>query len=142
MRTASHSEPPVPRVRLLPRGSWLAVILIFVFVTMEAAFACFIPLIVLYFIETVQKTRNEATLISLLAVIASALAVTLAAGFFRDFLFARLRSGALAEIRRSMFHRLQSLSMRFHEALDRSQMLERFSTDLGNVEYAFTLAIS
>ena len=32
--------------------------------------------------------------------------------------------------------------MQFHEALDRNQMLERFSTDLGNVEYAFTLAIS
>jgi ATP-binding cassette subfamily B protein len=142
MPTRSHSEPPVANVRLLPRSSWLALISIFLFVLTEAAFACFIPLIVLYSIETVQKTRNQATLISLLVVIASALGVTLAAGFFRDFLFARLRSRALAEIRRSMFHRLQSLSMHFHEALDRDQMLERFSTDLGNVEYAFTLAIS
>jgi ATP-binding cassette subfamily B protein len=142
MPTRSHSEPPVAHVRLLPRSSWLAVTLISLFVLTEAAFACFVPLVVLYFIETVGRTRNQTDLISLLAVIAAALAVTLTAGFFRDFLFARLRSRALAEIRRSMFHRLQSLSMQFHEALDHSQMLERFSTDLGNVEYAFTLLIS
>jgi ATP-binding cassette subfamily B protein len=142
MQITSHSEPPVAHVRLLPRGSWLAVILIFLFVLIEAAFACFVPLVVLYFIEAARKTRNQADLISLLSVLGTALALTLAAGFFRDFLFVRLRSRALAEIRRSMFHRLQSLSMRFHEALDQNQMLERFSTDLGNVEYAFNLAIS
>ncbi len=142
MRTTSQSEPPAAHVRFLRRGSWLAVILIFLFVLTEAAFACFLPIVVLYFIEAVQKSPNQTSLISLLAVVAVALAVTFAAGFFRDFLFARLRSRALAEIRRSMFHRLQSLSMRFHEALDRNQMLERFSTDVGNVEYAFTLAIS
>jgi ATP-binding cassette subfamily B protein len=142
MPIRSHSEPPVAHVRLLPRGSWLVVISIFLFVTAEAAFACFVPLAVLYFIETLQKTRNQADLIALLAVIACALVLTLAAGFVRDFLFARLRSRALAGIRRGMFHRLQSLSISFHEALDRDQMLTRFSSDLGNVEYAFTLAIS
>jgi ABC-type multidrug transport system fused ATPase/permease subunit len=98
IQATSHSELPVASVGLLPRGSWLAVILVFLFVLTEAA-------------------------------IATALAITLAAGFFRDFLFARLRSRALAEIRWSMFHRLQSLSMQFHEALDHNQMLERFSTD-------------
>lgn len=142
MRIMNHREALSARVRLLPRGSWLAVIPILVFVLTEAAFACCLPLAVVYFIESVQKTRSSATLVSLLAGLAIALAIAMAAGFFRDFLFARLRSRALAEIRRSMFHRLQSLSMRFHEALDRNQMLERFSTDLGSVEYAFTLAIS
>ena len=142
MQITSQPEPPVARVRLQPRGSWLAVILIFLFVLTEAAFVCLLPLVVLYFVESAQRPRNQAALISLLAGVAIALAIALAAGFFRDFLFVRLRGRSLAEIRKSMFHRLQSLSMRFHEALDRNQMLERFSTDLGNVEYAFTLAIS
>src|ERR1700679_346268 len=142
MQITSHSELSVSRVRLLPRGSWLAVILIFLFVLIEAAFACFVPLVVLYFIEAAQKARSQAAVVSVLAVVTAALAVTLAAGFFGGSLCARLRSRSLAEIRRSMFHRLQGLSMQFHEALDRNQMLERFSTDLGHVEYAFTLGIS
>jgi ATP-binding cassette subfamily B protein len=142
MQSRSYSEPPVAHVRLLPRGSWLAVILIFVSVLTEAAFLCLLPLVVLYFVETARTTRSQASLISLLSAVAGALAIALAAGFVRDFLFARLRSRALAEIRRSMFHQLQILSMHFHEALDRSQMLERFSTDLGSVEYAFTHALS
>ena len=147
MPARSNIEPPVdaPRrhhVRLLPRGSWLAVTLIFLFVLTEAAFGCLLPLGIVYFIETVQRTRNESALISLLTAIAIALALTLAAGLFRDFLFARLRSRALAGIRRGMFHRLQSLSMQFHAGLDRDQMLERFSTDLSTVEYAFSLVIS
>ena len=146
MPARSNIEPPVdaPRrhhVRLLPRGSWLAVTLIFLFVLTEAAFGCLLPLGIVYFIETVQRTRNESALISLLTAIAIALALTLAAGLFRDFLFARLRSRALAGIRRGMFHRLQSLSMQFHAGLDRDQMLERFSTDLSTVEYAFSLDI-
>jgi ATP-binding cassette subfamily B protein len=74
--------------------------------------------------------------------VAGALAATLAAGFARDFLFARLRSRSLAGVRRSMFRRLQNLSMQFHAALDRRQMLERFSSDLATVENAFCLAIS
>jgi ATP-binding cassette, subfamily B, bacterial len=128
--------------RLLPRGSRLLIALVFLLVLTEAAFNCFVPLSVRYFIETVLKTRDSVAFWSLLTVVAGALSLTLAAGFLRDFLFARLRSRSLAELRRSMFRRLQSLSMQFHDALDRRQMLERFSTDLAAVDGAFTLAIS
>lgn len=97
------------------------------------------PLSVGYFIETVLPTRNAAAFRALLNVVAGALTATLAAGFARDFLFARLRSRSLAGVRRSMFRRLQNLSMQFHAALDRHQMLERFSSDLATVENAFSL---
>jgi len=129
-------------VPLFPRRSWLVVTLIAALVAAEAAFTCFIPLSIRYFIETVMKKHDQIALWSLLTVIATALAVTLAAGFVRDFLFARLRSRSLALVRQSMFRRLQNLSMRFHAALDRSQMLDRFSSDLATVESAFSLVIS
>ena len=129
-------------VHLLPRGSHVAIALVILFVLAEAGFGCFVPLCVRYFIETVLTTHNRAALISLSAVVAAALALTLTAGFFRDFLFARLRSRSLAGVRRSMFTRLQNLSMQYHVALDRQRMLDRFSTDLATVENAFSLAIS
>ena len=130
------------RVYLLPRDSRLATAFVFLFVVMEAGFCCFLPLCVRYFIDTVLKTGDKAALISLSAVVAGALAASLAAGFFRDFLFSRLRSRSLAGVRRGMFTRLQNLSMQYHAALDRRQMLERFSIDLATVESAFSLAIS
>jgi hypothetical protein len=92
MQITTHPEPTVARVRLLPRGSWLAAILIFLFVMIEAAFASFVP-------------RRD--LISLPAAAVMALAITLVAGLLRDFLFASLRSHSLAELRTNMFHRLR-----------------------------------
>lgn len=127
---------------LLPKGSVLVVALVFLLVLVEAAFGCFVPLSLRYFIDTVLSTRDARLFGSLLTVIAAALVLTLAAGLLRDFLFARLRCRSLAGIRQSMFRRLQSLSMRFHAAMDRRQMLERFSVDLAAVETAFSLTIS
>ena len=129
-------------LRLLPPGSALTLALILVLISIEAAFSCFLALSVRFFVETVLKTRDAALFTSLISMVAGALVIAIAAGIFRDFLYARLRSRALSGVRQHMFRRLQNLSMRFHAALDRSQMLERFSTDLATLENAFSLAIS
>jgi len=131
-----------PAVLLFPRRSWFALALILLFVVIEAAFSCFLPLSVLYFLDNVLKAGDNRALLSLSVIVIAALGLSLAAGFFRDFLFSRLRSVSLAGVRQSMFRRLQNLSMRFHATLDRRQMLDRFSTDLATVENAFSLAIS
>ena len=130
------------RVHLLPRRSWLAITLVFLFVVLEAAFSCLIPLSVRHFIDVVLKSRNRDALVLLAIVVAGALVTALAAGFFRDFLFTRLRSRSLAGLRQSMFWRLQHLSMQFHAELDQRRMLDRFSIDLAAVENAFSLTIS
>ena len=54
--------------RLLPRGSKLLIAFVFLLVLTEAAFSCFVPLSVRYFIDTVLKTRNGAAIWALLTV--------------------------------------------------------------------------
>ena len=130
------------RVRLFPGRSPFIVALVSFLVALEASFSCFVPLGVGYFIETVARQQNRGALESFLMIVGGALAISLVAGFFRDFLFARLRSRSLAGLRNGMFRRLQSLSLQFHSELDRRRMMERFSTDLAAVENAFSLAIS
>lgn len=130
------------RVRLLPGRSFPVIVLIAFCVLAEAAFSCFIPLAVLYLIESVLKTHNRDALQRLLTAIATALVVALSCGFLRDYLFAGLRSRSLAGLRQNMFRRLQNRSMQFHAQLDQSEMLERFSTDLATLENAFSLTIS
>lgn len=142
MSNSTHLTGKSDLFRLLPRGSKLLIALVFLLILTEAAFSCFVPLSVRYFIDTVLKTRDAVAFWSLLSVVAGALVLTLTAGLLRDFLFARLHSRSLAGVRRSMFRRLQSLSMQFHAALDRRETLESFSTDLAAVENAFALAIS
>jgi ATP-binding cassette subfamily B protein len=129
-------------VGMWPRGSALALALVGLLVLIEASFSCLLPLSVLYFIENVLKNRDASAFQTLLAVLAGALALNLAAGFLRDYLFAGLLSRSLAAVRQNMFRRLQSLSMQFHATLDRRQMLYRFSADLEAVENAYSLAIS
>jgi ATP-binding cassette subfamily B protein len=138
----SRSSGQAARLRLLPRGSRTSITLVSLLVGCEAAFACFAPVAVRYFIETVMKSFDNSALWPLLIVLLVAFAVSLGAGFLRDYLFAGLRSRSLAGMRRSMFRRLQSLSMQFHANLDRQQMLERFSSDLAIVDNALSLAVS
>lgn len=126
----------------MPRRSWLAITLVVFFVVVEAAFTCLIPLSVRQFIAIILKSGDRGALISLLMLVAAGLGTALAAGFFRDFLFARLRSRSLAGLRQSMFWRLQHLSMQFHAALDQRRMLDRFSIDMAAVENALSLAIT
>ncbi len=126
----------------MPRGSWLALTLVFLLTSIEAAFSCVVPLGVRYFIESVVPGRSASAFWMLVNFSGGALAAVLAAGFVRDFVFARLRSRAMGGLRRAMFRRLQNLSMQVHAAMDRTRMLERFSLDLATVENAFSLTVS
>jgi ATP-binding cassette subfamily B protein len=68
--------------------------------------------------------------------------VVMAAGLFRDHLYARLGSRVLADIRSRMFRHLQFLSMSFYSRAQAGDVLARFSADLAAVEGAMAGAVS
>jgi ATP-binding cassette subfamily B protein len=58
------------------------------------------------------------------------------AGFFRDYIYARLCSEFLVELRQRLFNRIQSLSMDYFHRNEPGSILSRFSNDLAVIEEA------
>jgi len=108
----------------------------------EAAFHGFIPIGAALLIDRAVPRQDAALLRLLISFLAGAALLATAAGMARDYLYARLESQSLGNLRQGMFERLQYLSMAFHSRVDAEAVLDRFTGDLEAIERAFASALS
>jgi len=106
----------------------------------EAAFHAQLPFTAGLLVDRVLANKDRDALGMILLSLLVGFVAALLAGLFRDSLYARLQSKALANIRQSMFERLQQLSLAFHDTTENQEVLECFAEDLGIVESAFSMA--
>ena len=90
--------------------------------------------------EAIAK-HNEAVLRTALIGLPAAALVSVAAAVGRDYLYARLGTDVLNDLRIRMFEHLQGLCANFYAKISAGDLLSRFSTDLAAVEQAVILAI-
>lgn len=136
---ASISARGLRRLRVIPRGSAGAIVLISLTIAVEAAFRVLLPLLLGFIIE---KGADPSILLPVLAVLAGSFVLAVACGVVRDFANSRLQSRAVTGMRQGMFERLQQLSMKFHSRAEGPAILERFTGDSAAIEHALAMCAS
>src|SRR5262245_39701571 len=96
----------------------------------EMAFNAAFPLSLKFLIDGALIDREHRVLIIILALLGVGVVVASAAGLARDYLYARVSSSALGNLRFAMFNHLQWLSMDFYSRAKVGGILSRFSGDL------------
>ena len=118
------------------------VLLLGLLLLLEMAFQASIPISFKFLLDRGVVARDLHFLVAMLSGLGAATVVVMAAGLFRDHLYARLGSRVLADLRSRMFRHLQFLSMSFYSRAQTGDVLSRFSADLSAVETAMAGAIS
>jgi ATP-binding cassette subfamily B protein len=108
---------------------------------LEIAFNAIFPLSLKFLIDGALIDRNRRMLVIILAALSGGVLVASAAGLARDYLYARVGSSALSNLRFVMFNHLQWLSMDFYARTRVGSILSRFSGDLAAVEIALAMAL-
>lgn len=108
---------------------------------LEMGFTGSIPISFKFIIDSAITPRDKGVLFIILALLAGGVFVVSLAGLGRDYLYARLCTAMLNDLRHRMFKHLQQLSMGFHSRVEIGDIMARFSTDLAAVENAVTAAI-
>lgn len=108
---------------------------------MEMSFNTAVPLSLRFMIDDSLTPHNgRALTIIVLSLAAGAIVVSLT-GLGRDRLFAKTQGCVLYDLRELMFEHLQRLSMASHSKMDTGVTLSHFSSDLGTLENALSMAI-
>lgn len=108
--------------------------------SIEAAFHGLLPFSAGFLVDRAVHGKDRDSLVLMLALLAGGFVLAQVAGLCRDSLWSRLQSQSLANLRQSMFDRLQQLSMSFHAATEPADVLDCFTGDLGVIESAFSMA--
>src|SRR5262245_62065326 len=108
---------------------------------LEVAFNTAFPLSLKFLIDGALINRDHRILILILALLGGGVVVASAAGLGRDYLYARVSSSVLSNLRFAMFNDLRSLSMDFYARARIGGILSRFSGDLAAVESALAMAL-
>src|SRR5262249_20597548 len=108
---------------------------------LEMGFNAAFPLSLKFLIDGALIDRNHRMLVIILAALSGGVVVASAAGLARDYLYARVGSSALSNLRFVMFNHLQWLSMDFYARTRVGSILSRFSGDLAAVEIALAMAL-
>lgn len=120
-------------------GASLAVAALFLF---TAAFeSAVLPLAFRVLIDDVITPRNEGLLLPLLAALGIAAVIYAAVQIARDVLHARVSQALLAQVRDSLYTRLQRQSVGFHSRSAPANLVAHFTTDLTAVEQSLALGI-
>lgn len=109
---------------------------------LETAFNVCFPLATRYLVDEGLLRRNARALVGTLLFLAVAAVVVALAGIICDYLTARITSGMVAEIRRSLFEHLQTLPLAYFPRTSTGAILSRFSGDVVGLEGALTSVIS
>jgi ATP-binding cassette subfamily B protein len=115
----------------------LAAAALLVDVVYESAF----PLALKLLIDRGIVPRDQAMLLAVSAGLVVLAALAAVSALCRDYLYARLSSAVLADLRLAMFSHLQRLSMSYFDRTRAGDILACFSSDLAAVENAIVLSL-
>ena len=102
----------------------------------ESAFGALIPVAFGRLIDDAIPRRDMRSLIVILVIVGVGAAIVSVVGVVRDFLYARVQSDILRNMRVAMFERLQRLSLDYFGRTHSGDILSRFSGDLSTVDSA------
>lgn len=108
---------------------------------LEAAFTAAVPLAFMQLIDRAIVPRDTRLLTTLLALLTIGVVIVAAAGLGRDYLYARLCSRILRDLRVEMLAHVHRLSPGDTGADDGETIAAHFSTDLAAIEYAIVAAV-
>jgi ATP-binding cassette subfamily B protein len=108
---------------------------------LETAFNAAFPLSLKFLIDGALIDRDHRVLVLILALLGGGVIIASAAGLARDYLYARVSSNAMGNLRFALFNHLQWLSMDFYARSRVGAILSRFSGDLAAVESALAMAL-
>ncbi len=126
------------RLRILPRGR-MSIAFIGLALLIEGTFHALLPFSAGFLTDRALIGKDRDLLALTLAVLSGGFVLAFVAGTLRDSLCAKLQSRALANIRQTMFERLQQLSLSFHAATASEDILDAFTVDMGFIERAFSM---
>lgn len=118
------------------RPYWYLVLPVVISILMESAFYSGLPFSYRYVIDYGLIGQNFRLLVYLIGGLAAGSVLVAALGFIRDYLYARLVTALLNDLRAAMFDRLQRLSIGFFARNRSGDILARFSTNLTAIEKA------
>ncbi|HEX7275739.1 MAG TPA: ABC transporter transmembrane domain-containing protein [Acidimicrobiales bacterium] len=107
----------------------------------ELLFTTAMPLAFKYLIDDAIPNRDRGLLWTVLGVMAGAVLLAGFTAMGRDYLYAKLGSNVMNDLRLRMFEHLQRLSAGYYARQQIGDILARFSTDLAAVRNAVVLAI-
>lgn len=107
----------------------------------DLAFNVLFSLSFQYVIDEAIAKHDEALLYAILVALLVAVVVAAGVAIMRDYLYARLGTAVMNDLRLRMFEHLQRLSHNFYTRMQVGDILARFSTDLAAVQNAVILAI-
>src|SRR5262245_57349689 len=94
-----------------------------------------------FLIDDALVAHNYALLLHLLAGLSGGIVVAALSAVGRDYLYARLGTSVLNDLRAALFSHLQRLSMHFYARTPLGDIVARFSLDLATVESALVQAL-
>jgi ATP-binding cassette subfamily B protein len=136
-----------PLARFVSRGvQWLRpyrgeAALIALGLVLEASFTASVPLAFRLLIDRAIVPRDTALLMALVSALAVGVVLVAAAGLARDYLYARVCSRILRDLRAQMFDHMHRLSPDDVNAGVRDAEAAHFSTDLAAIEHAIVSAV-
>jgi len=123
------------------RPYWVLSSVVLVGVLIEMALTTTIPLSFKYLIDTGIGQRDRGALMTVLGGLCAAVVTVGVVGVGRDYLYARVVTASLNDLRLRMFRHLQGLSADYYARTRTGDILARFSTDISAVEHALSIAI-
>ena len=120
------------------RGNGVAAAAIAAALLLESGFGALVPVVLARMIDRTIPQRLVGELIALLATLGVGAVLVSLVGVARDYLYARVQSSVLRELRIAMFERLQQLSLDYFGRTHTGDILARFSGDLATVEAALS----
>lgn len=119
----------------------VAVALLIVGLLVELGFNAAMPLAFRYLIDNAIPEHDGRLLSVVLAIMGGAVLAAGAAAIGRDYLYARLGSSVMNDVRLLMFEQLQRLSAGYYSRQEMGDVMARFSTDLAAVRGAVVYAV-
>jgi ATP-binding cassette, subfamily B, bacterial len=119
---------------------WTAILMVAAMLV-DLAYDSIFPLALKILIDDAITPRNFTILISVLAGLVMLGLMSASSALVRDFLFAKLSSNVLSDLRMEMYRHMQRLSMSFYSRTQIGDIMARFSSDLSSVENTLVLAL-
>ncbi len=147
---AKPAAPESPSGSLLETiktlGGWARpfrgpILVIFAILLLEMGFSAAVPLSFKYLIDRALLGKDQTWLYGILTGLTVGGLVVSAAGFGRDYLYARVVARLLGNLRSMLFDRIQSLGMRYFSQSSSGDILVCFSGHLAAVESSLAAAI-
>jgi ATP-binding cassette subfamily B protein len=119
----------------------LQVLLILFGILFDLAFDTALRVSFKFLIDDVLVRQNYSLLVTILVALCIGVAASSVVSVGRDFLYARVGSNVLNDLRSRTFAHLQRLSAGFYARTNAGDVVARFTTDLASVESALVLAL-